>query len=159
LSTSPLDQGAGGDGPSGALVEVAFAKDRIEGEMIYGLLENAGIPSLRQQVGLNVDGPQLGFGLASNGFGGGPQRVMVHANRAEQARTLLAETLVEDEYEDEDEAWRDTANAKFLENADGGRAGGRFRDYGVVGAYARAMFWSFGTMAVAFGVFLLLRVF
>lgn len=37
----------------------------------------------------------FGFGLATRGFGGGPQRVMVHANRAEQARALLAETLVE----------------------------------------------------------------
>ena len=131
--------------------------------MIQGLLESAGIPSLLQQVGLNVDGPQLGFGLLQRGFGGGPQRVMVHANRAEQARALLTETLVEDEREDEredeDEAWRDTANARFLENADGGRAGGRFRDYGVVGAYARAMLWSFGTMAAAFAVFLLLRLF
>jgi hypothetical protein len=125
--------------------------------MIQGLLESAGIPSLLRQVGLSVDGPRLGFGHLP-GFEGGPQRVMVHANRAEQARALLTETLVEDEYEDDDEAWRDTANARFLENADGGRTGGRFRDYGVVGAYARAMFWSFGTMAVAFAVFLLLRV-
>jgi hypothetical protein len=127
--------------------------------MIHGLLESAGIPSILRQVGSSVDGPELGYGLLTSSLGGGPQRVMVHANQAEQARTLLAETLVEDEREDEDEAWRNTANAKYLENADGGRAGGRFRDYGVVGAYARAMLWSFGTMAAAFGVFLLLRLF
>jgi len=126
--------------------------------MIQGLLEGAGIPSLLRQVGLSVDGPRLGFGHLP-GFEGGPQRVMVHANRAEQARILLAETLVEDEYEDEDEAWRDTANAKFLEKAGGGGAdGGRVRNYGLVGAYARATLWSAGVMAVAFGVFLLLRV-
>ncbi len=31
------------------------------------------------------------------------------------------------------------------------------RDYGLIGAYARALAWSLGIMAVAFGVFLLLR--
>jgi hypothetical protein len=86
----------GGAGATGKLVKVAFARDRVEGEMMKGLLENAGIPSLLEQEGLSVDGPQLGFGLATRGFGGGPQRVMVHASRAEQACALLAETLVAD---------------------------------------------------------------
>ena len=117
--------------------------------MIHGLLENAGIPSLLQQVGLSVDGPQLGFGLATRGFGGGPQRVMVHANRAEQASALLAETLVEDE----EAATPEIANAEYLEDASGGSA----RNYGVIGAYARALLWSLGIMGAAFGVFLLLR--
>jgi hypothetical protein len=147
-STSPQDQGTGDDAPGGELVGVAFAKDRIEGEMIHGLLENVGIPSLLQQVGLNVDGPQLGFGLATRGFGGGPQRVMVHANRAEQASALLAETLVE-----EGEPWAEIANAEHPEDAGVGKA----RNYGVVSAYARALLWSLGVMAAAFGVFLLLR--
>lgn len=115
---------------------------------MHGLLENAGIPSLLQQAGLSVDGPQLGFGLATRGFGGGPQRVMVHARRAEEARALLAETLVEEEA---DRAG--VANAGYLEEAEAGKA----RSYGVIGAYGRAMFWSLGGMAVAFGVFLLLR--
>jgi hypothetical protein len=128
---------------------VAFANDRIEGEMIHGLLENAGIPSLLQQVGLNVDGPQLGFGLATRGFGGGPQRVMVHANRAEQASALLAETLVEGA----EEAWPEVANAEYLEDTQGGRA----RNYGVVGAYARALLWSLGIIGLAFAAFLLSR--
>jgi Putative prokaryotic signal transducing protein len=136
--------------PGSELVKVAFARDRVEGEMIHGLLENAGIPSLLEQEGLGVDGPQLGFGLATRGFGGGPQRVMVHADRAEEASALLAETLVEDE----DEAMPEVANAKHLADA----AGGRARDYGAVGGYARALLWSLGTMAAAFGVFLLLRV-
>lgn len=131
------------------LVGVAFAKDRIEGDLIHGLLENAGIPSLLQQEGLGVDGPQLGFGLATRGFGGGPQRVMVHAHRAQEARALLAETLVDGG----EESWADTANAGYLEEAEGGRA----RNYGVVGAYGRALFWSLGIMALAFGAFVLLR--
>jgi hypothetical protein len=139
----------GDDGSGEELVGVAFAKDGIEGEMVHGLLENAGIPSLLQQVGLNVDGPQLGFGLLPHGFGGGPQRVMVHANRAERARALLAETLVEDGQG----AWSEVVNAEHLEDADGGKA----RSYGVVGAYARALLWSFGILVAAFGVFLLLR--
>jgi len=140
-----------GDRSGNDLVKVAFARDRVEGEMIHGLLENAGIPSLLEQAGLNVDGPQLGFGLANRGFGGGPQRVMVHAARAEQARALLAETLVEGE----EEAMPEIANAEYLEDAGGGTA----RSYGVVGAYGRALFWSLGLIAVAFGVFLLLRAF
>jgi hypothetical protein len=76
---------------------------------------------------------------------------MVHANRAEQARALLAETLVEDE----EEAAPEIANAKYLEEAGGGRA----RNYGVVGAYGRALLWSLVVMAAAFGIFLLLRAF
>jgi hypothetical protein len=138
-----------GDRTGGELVKVAFARDRVEAELIHGLLENAGIPSLLEQARLNVDGPQLGFGLASQGFGGGPQRVMVHANRAEQARALLAETSVEGE----EQEWQEVANAEYLEEGRGARA----RNYGVVGAYGRAIFWSLGLMAAAFGVFLLLR--
>jgi Putative prokaryotic signal transducing protein len=141
-----------GDGQPGIeLVKVAFARDRVEGEMVHGLLENAGIPSLLEQEGLSVDGPQLGFGLATGGFGGGPQRVMVHANRADEARALLAETLVADE----EEAAPEIANAGHLEESGGGRT----RDYGVVGAYVRAIFWSLGAMGVALGAFLLLRGF
>jgi hypothetical protein len=140
----------GGEGAAGKLVKVAFARDRVEGEMIKGLLENAGIPSLLEQEGLSVDGPQLGFGLATRGFGGGPQRVMVHAHRADQARALLAETLVEDG----EEAMPEFADAEYREDA-----GGRARNYGVVGAYGRALFWSLGVMAAAFGAFLLLRAF
>ena len=111
--------------------------------MIQGLLENEGIPSILE--GLGVNGPQLGFGLIARN----PQKVMVRADQAEQARALLAETLVEDQ----GEAWQETANAGYLENA-GGR---KPRGYGVVGAYARIYLWALGIFAVAFGVFLLLR--
>ncbi len=137
---------------AGELVKVAFARDRVEADLIHGLLENAGIPSLLEQARLNVDGPQLGFGLASQGFGGGPQRVMVHANRAEQARALLAETMVEDG------EWANPEIADAAYPEDDARVG-RARNYGVVGAYARAVFWSVGIMATAFGAFLLLRAF
>jgi len=128
---------------SGELVEVAYAKDPAEAGMIQGLLENGGIPSVLQALG--IDGPQLGFGVLVRN----PQRVMVHANQAEKARALLAEALVEDEQE----AWPEAVNARRLEDA-GGR---KPRGYGLVGAYARIYLWSFGIVVVAFGIFLLLR--
>ena len=130
-------------------MDVAFARDRVEADLIKGLLENAGIPSLPQPARLHVDGPQLGFGLATSGFGGGPQRVLVHAERAQRARSLLADTLIESEVG----ASPDFEAADLSE----GESGGRARDYGVVGAYARAMGWSLVVMAVAIGAFLLVR--
>lgn len=133
----------------GELVDVAFGRDTFEAELIKGLLDDAGIPSLLQQVGLNVDGPLLGYGLLPRGFGGGPQRVMVHAHQAERARVLLAETLVEAD----GGTLPEIADAEQLETARGRKP----RNYGVVGAYARVYFWSFVVFALAFGVFLLLR--
>jgi hypothetical protein len=79
-----------------------------------------------------------------------PQRVMVRADHAEQARALLSETMVEDPQE----AWSETTNAHYLEDA-GGR---KPRSYGVVGAYARSYLLALAVIAVAFGIFLLLRV-
>jgi hypothetical protein len=125
------------------LVKVAYTQNQAEAEMIQGLLENGGIPSILQALGVN--GPQLGFGVLMRS----PQRVMVRANQAKEARALLAETLVEDEQE----AWPDTANASYLEDA----AGRKPRGYGLVGAYARIYLWSFGAIVVALGVFFLLR--
>ena len=85
------------DGEQGELVDVAFAKDPVQAEMLQGLLEDAGIPSLLQPTGLS--GLQLGLGRLYSGFGGGGQRVLVHAHRLEAARTVLAETLVSDDEE------------------------------------------------------------
>jgi hypothetical protein len=133
-----------------ALVRVAYANDAVEAEMMQGLLEGAGIPSLLEQVSLNVDGPQLGFALLPRGFGGGPQRVMVHEHRAEEARALIEETFVEDP----EAALPEPANAGYLEGAAGGREP---RGYGLVGAYARILLASFVVMALIFAVWLLLR--
>ena len=83
----------------GDLVDVAFAKDPVQAEMLQGLLEHAGIPSLLQPTGLS--GLQLGLGRLYSGFGGGGQRVLVHAHRFAAARAVLAETLVGDD----EEAW------------------------------------------------------
>ena len=48
------------DQPEVALVEIAFAENPAEAEMIQGLLKNGGIPSLLRPTGLN--GPLLGIG-------------------------------------------------------------------------------------------------
>ena len=74
------------------LVEVAFVADEVQAEMIKALLEENGIPSLRQQAG--PDGSKLGYFVL--GPGGGQRRVMVHAHRAEAARALLSEATTED---------------------------------------------------------------
>jgi hypothetical protein len=124
-------------------VEVAYAKDPVEAAMIQGLLENGGIPSLAHSIG--IDGPKLGFGALATI----PQRVMVRADQAEQARSLLSGALAGGEQE----PLAEIANARHLEVARGGRP----RGYGLVGAYARIYLWSFGVIALAFGVFLLLH--
>lgn len=77
------------------LIDIAYANDRVEAEMIQGPLESAGIPSVLQRTG--IDGPLLGIGWLNPG--GGSRRVMVRANKLEEARALLPETLVEDEQE------------------------------------------------------------
>jgi putative signal transducing protein len=132
------------------LVEVAFVGNEYEAAMIQALLEEQAIPSLQQQVGL--DGRQLGYGSLPGGVlaGGGSRRVMVHAHRAEEARALLAEALAEG-----DADIPEPVNAKYLEDGTGGR---KPRNYGLVGAFARIWLWSLGAMALAFAVFMLLRV-
>jgi len=128
---------------TGKPVEVAYANDRIEAEMIQGLLENGGVPSALQALG--VEGLQLGFGTLPRN----PQRVMVDPSQAEKARALLTETLIEDEQDTPPQL----ANAGFLEEGEGRKP----RSYGLVGGYARIYLWSFGIMALAFGIFLLLH--
>lgn len=135
-----------GTGEGGNLVGIAHARDLVEGEMIQGLLEEAGIRSVLHH---GVDGPLIGTGGLLNP-GGGSRRVLVRADQAEQARALLAETLVAGEQE-----WPEVANARYLEEAEGGR---KPRNFGVIGAYARAWTVSVGLVLLAFGVFLLLRV-
>lgn len=137
---------AAGDDRSGEeLVGVAYADDPVKAEMIKGLLENGGVPSVLLPLG--VDGPQVGIGLLNPG--GGSRRVMVRRDCLEQARALLAEVLVEDERWE----WSDTANARHLDAARGGKA----RNYSLLGAYARVWLWCLAAMALAFGIFLLLR--
>jgi hypothetical protein len=128
------------------LAGVAHANDRVEAEMIQGLLESAGIPSAVRQIG--IDGPLVGIGLLNPG--GGSRRVMVRADRVEAAQAVLAEALVEDERGDGDE---------FFDADEPGESRWRKpRNYSLIGAYARIWFWSFTAMGLAFAVFLLLRL-
>jgi hypothetical protein len=139
----PLDT----SGPSGAdLVEIAFANDLPEAEMIQGLLESGGISSLLRPTG--IDGRAIGTGLLPPG---GPQQVAVQADQADAARRMLAETLVEEASGVESQ---ELANARHLDQA----AGRGPRNYGLAGAYARIWLWSLAAFGVAFGLFLLLRV-
>jgi hypothetical protein len=130
----------------GEPVGVAYANDRVEGEMIRGLLENAGIPSGVQQLG--IDGPAVGIGLLNPG--GGSRRSLVRADQAEAARAVLAETLVQGE----------SGELTFPIDADdtGGGTGRKPRNYNLIGAYARASLWSLIAMGLVFAIFLLLRL-
>lgn len=126
------------------LVEVAFVGDEFEGKMIQALLEEHGIPSLLQQVA--PSGPRVGYGLMNPG--GGAQQVMVHPPNADRARALVEATRAE-----QDEV-PEPVNAAYLEEGEGRRGP---RNYGLIGGYARAYFWSILAMLGFFGAFLLLR--
>lgn len=82
---------------SGELTSVALAGDAVEGAMIKGLLEDAGIPAFLRSSATRVDGMELAFGMLARGSMGGPQDVMVPAERAEEAAAVLASTVSEDE--------------------------------------------------------------
>ncbi len=72
------------------LTKVALAEDAVEGAMVKGLLEDAGIPTFLRASAARVDGTELAFGMLARGSMGGPQDVMVPASRAEEAAALLA---------------------------------------------------------------------
>lgn len=130
-----------GEGPVG----IAYANDRVEAEMIRGLLESAGISSAVQQRG--IDGPSLGFGLLNPA--GGSCRIMVHANQADAARAVLAESLAPGE----PDGWDALTEADDASAASGRKP----RNYNLIGAYARIWFWSLIAMGLAFAIFLLLH--
>jgi hypothetical protein len=80
--------GGGGGGGDGDLVKVAFARNEIEGEMLQGLLAEAGIPSVLKRS-LGFDNPDF---LSS-----GPRDLMVNRSDAERAREVLSDVMIEDE--------------------------------------------------------------
>lgn len=126
------------------LVEVAFVRNEGEAAMVRGLLETANIPSFLQGVG--IDGPRVGVTWLPNS----QQRVLVHAQRADEARVVVERALAENEAE----AWPDIANAEYLEEDTGGR---KPRSYGLIGGMARIYAVSIGAMAIIFGVYLLIH--
>jgi hypothetical protein len=87
--------GGGGGGGGGKLVKVGFARNRVEAEMLQGLLLDAGIPSILKRSG-GFDNPDF---LAS-----GPHDIWVNSGQARDARELLEETLSESDGEAEAEA-------------------------------------------------------
>ena len=128
----------------GGLVEIAFVGDEFQAGMIQALLEEHDIPSMVQQV--TPSGPQLGYGLMNPE--GGARRVMVHAENADRARTLVEATAAEHDEVPE------PVNAEYLEDAAGGR---KPRNYNVIGAYARAFLVSVVVLALVFAIWLLFR--
>lgn len=88
------DEGGGGGGGGGDdLVKVAFARTQAEGEMLQGLLTEAGIPSVLNRS----------QGFYSVSYVPGPVDVMVTAHLAPRAREVLAETMLEDEADERTE--------------------------------------------------------
>jgi hypothetical protein len=79
-------EGGGGGGGGDDLVKVAFARTQAEGEMLQGLLSEAGIPSVLNRS----------QGFYSVSYVPGPVDVMVAAHLAPRAREVLADTLLED---------------------------------------------------------------
>ena len=94
--------GGGGGGGGGKLVKVAFARNQVEAEMIQGLLGEGGIPSVLKRS-RGFDAPEF---LAA-----GPHDVMVDSSHAHEAKTLLADTLTENEADEEAEL-RDEARLR-----------------------------------------------
>jgi hypothetical protein len=86
--------GGGGGGGGGKLVKVAFARNQVEGEMLQGLLSEAGIPSLLRRS-FGFDNPDF--------LAGGPHDVLVYENAAKRAREVLADTMIESEDEERTE--------------------------------------------------------
>ena len=83
--------GGGGGGGDGDLVKVGFARTQVEGEMLQGLLAEAGIPSVLKRS-RGFDNPDV--------LAGGPHDLFVRAGAAERAREVLAETMIESEAEE-----------------------------------------------------------
>jgi hypothetical protein len=128
-----------GEGP----VQIAFAETREEAALIRGLLREAKIKSIARQT--SFDGPSLGTGLLTRSS----RRIYVRPEDAAAARTLIAETMVEDPSETE---IPEPVNAAYLDEARGHKP----RNYNVIGAYARFYLVAIvvlGLVLVAFLIF------
>jgi hypothetical protein len=88
------DGGGGGGGGGGKLAKVAFARNQVEAEMIQGLLGEGGIPSVLKRA-RGFDAPEF--------MAAGPHDVYVNTEQAHQAKTLLADTITENESDEEAE--------------------------------------------------------
>lgn len=84
----------GGGGGGGKLIKVAFARNQAEAEMLQGLLLESDIPSVLKRA-RGFDAPEF---LAA-----GPHDVFVNSEQAQQAKKLLADTITENESDEERE--------------------------------------------------------
>jgi hypothetical protein len=128
-----------GEGP----VQIAFADTREEAALIRGLLREAKIKSIARQT--SFEGPTLGTGLLTRSS----RRIYVRPEDAAAARTLIAETMVEDPTETE---IPEPVNAAYLDEARGHKP----RGYSMIGAYARTWLVAIvvlGLILVAFLIF------
>jgi hypothetical protein len=96
------DGGDGGGGGGGKLVKVAFARNQAEAEMIQGLLLEGGIPSVLKRS-RGFDAPEF--------MAAGPHDVLVDSSHAHKAKALLADTITENETDEEAEL-RDQARLR-----------------------------------------------
>jgi hypothetical protein len=129
-----------GEGP----VQIAFAETREEAALIRGLLREEKIRSIAKQASLQ--GPSLGTGLLTRSS----RRIYVRPEDAAAARTLIAETMVEDPAETE---IPEPVNAAYLDEARGHKP----RDYNVIGAYGRAWLVAIIVLGLVLVAFLLLH--
>ncbi len=74
------------------LISVAWVGNEHEAAMVQALFEELGIPSMQRRRG--IDGTLFGHGALT---GGGSREVMVHPERVEEARALLAAAIAEDD--------------------------------------------------------------
>src|ERR1700710_1449852 len=88
------DEHGGGGGGGGKLVKVAFARNQAEAEMIQGLLLEGGIPSVLKRS-RGFDAPEF--------MAAGPHAVTVISGHAHKDKTLLADTITENESDEEAE--------------------------------------------------------
>jgi hypothetical protein len=132
-----------GDNSDEGPVQIAFADTREEAALIRGLLREAKIKSIARQT--SFEGPTLGTGLLTRSS----RRIYVRAEDAAAARTLIAETMVEDPAETE---IPEPVNAAYLDEARGHKP----RGYNMIGAYARTWLVAIvglGLILVAFLIF------
>jgi len=88
------DDHGGGGGGGGKLVKVAFARNQAEAEMIQGLLLEGDIPSVLKRS-RGFDAPEF--------MAAGPHDVLVDSSHAQKAKALLADTITENESDEEAE--------------------------------------------------------
>jgi hypothetical protein len=96
------DHDGGGGGGGGKLVKVAFARNQAEAEMLQGLLLEGGFPSVLKRA-RGFDAPEF--------MAAGPHDVLVDSSHAEKAKALLADTITENETDEEAEL-RDEARLR-----------------------------------------------